>query len=316
MKSSLIKKAGEIPARETLQLCIYGPVGTGKTTLACSAPRPLLIDIDGSAYRLNQSHQVDTLDASNYTDLLEVLNKYDLDGYDTIIFDTLGKLLESMGDYLRRNEPKFDEGGQVGLKGFGVIATWFRELCQHDALVGKNVIFIGHQDNTSRTDKPYYEPMCIGKNFARLATELDLVGHIEMYGDKRTITFNPSEMFAGKNTCNLPAKMDVPALTDETGQIIADNTFLTTDVIRPYVSRQIEMKAQRDAFNKVVDDFTKAIKKTKTPAEFNDVVASIDTIAHVGASRLKMASIVTAEANVRNYIKSNKTGKYGTATAK
>ena len=37
---------------------IYGAPGVGKTTLACSAPRPYLIDLDKGIERVNARHRV------------------------------------------------------------------------------------------------------------------------------------------------------------------------------------------------------------------------------------------------------------------
>lgn len=269
---ALIKKAGEIPTRNNLRMCIYAPAGVGKTTLACSAPRPLLIDVDGSAYRLHQAHQVDTVEVSSYNDIEELLERYDISEYKTIIFDTFGKLLECIGVSIIRDNQKYDAGsGTLTKDGYGIVAQKFRELCRNEILAEKNILFLAHQDNASRGDKPYYEPMGTGKNFARLATELDLIGHIEMYGDNRILTFNPSEMYAGKNTCNLPAKLEIPVLIDSDGNIIEQNVFLSEQVIAPYFKRQQVLKEQADKYATIVDKYKRAIKAANTLAEFNEL---------------------------------------------
>ena len=43
----LIKKPNELSVKQTLSALIYGQPGMGKTTLALSAPLPLLLDFDG-----------------------------------------------------------------------------------------------------------------------------------------------------------------------------------------------------------------------------------------------------------------------------
>ena len=41
---SLIKKSNELVIPSTVKMMIYGQAGMGKTTVALSAPKPLLLD--------------------------------------------------------------------------------------------------------------------------------------------------------------------------------------------------------------------------------------------------------------------------------
>ena len=45
-------------SRQTFSAIIYGSPGIGKTTLACSAPKPLLIDFDRGVSRVRADHRV------------------------------------------------------------------------------------------------------------------------------------------------------------------------------------------------------------------------------------------------------------------
>ena len=45
-------------SKQTFSAIIYGSPGIGKTTLACSAPRPLLIDFDRGVSRVRADHRV------------------------------------------------------------------------------------------------------------------------------------------------------------------------------------------------------------------------------------------------------------------
>ena len=57
----LIKKPNELAVKPTWSALIYGQPGMGKTTLALSAPLPLLLDFDGGVHRVNAAHRVDTV---------------------------------------------------------------------------------------------------------------------------------------------------------------------------------------------------------------------------------------------------------------
>lgn len=50
-----IVKAQDFKMRHTYTALIYGKPGTGKTTLALSAPNPLLLDFDGAWGELIQN---------------------------------------------------------------------------------------------------------------------------------------------------------------------------------------------------------------------------------------------------------------------
>ena len=86
---SLIKKAAELNLQTKMKVLIYGQAGTGKSTLAISAPKPLLFDFDGGVHRINFSHLsgVDTVQITSYQNFLDVLEE-DLSGYESFVIDT------------------------------------------------------------------------------------------------------------------------------------------------------------------------------------------------------------------------------------
>ena len=48
----LIKKSTELTFPSTVKMMIYGQAGMGKTTVALSAPKPLLLDFDNGVKRV------------------------------------------------------------------------------------------------------------------------------------------------------------------------------------------------------------------------------------------------------------------------
>ena len=90
---SLIKKPNELSVQTKIKALFYGQAGMGKTTLALSAPRPLLLDFDNGVNRVNYAHQKDTVPITSFQESLDVL-KEDLSEYDTIVVDTIGKMMD------------------------------------------------------------------------------------------------------------------------------------------------------------------------------------------------------------------------------
>ena len=96
---TLIRKPNEIQIQGKIKMLIYGQPGMGKTTMALSAPDPLLIDCDNGVQRVNPAHISDTVQVSSYNDVLAVLNE-DLSPYKSLVIDTAGKLLDFIAAYV------------------------------------------------------------------------------------------------------------------------------------------------------------------------------------------------------------------------
>ena len=86
----LIKKKDEIELPSIIVGCIYGVAGIGKSTLALSAPKPLLLDTDNGIHRVQSEYRCDCVQVRRYNDILQVLFEEDLSEYQSIVIDTLG----------------------------------------------------------------------------------------------------------------------------------------------------------------------------------------------------------------------------------
>ena len=95
---TLIRKPSELTIQTKIKALIYGQAGTGKSTLALSAPKPLMLDFDGGVHRVNYSHQTPTVQISRWEDCEEVL-KEDLSAFESLLIDTGGKMLDYMAEY-------------------------------------------------------------------------------------------------------------------------------------------------------------------------------------------------------------------------
>ena len=96
----LIKKSAELTIPQTVKMMIYGQAGMGKTTLALSTPKPLLLDFDNGVKRVNMSNLdgVDIVQVTSWKDVQEVLQE-DLSSYQTIVIDTIGKMMDFIISY-------------------------------------------------------------------------------------------------------------------------------------------------------------------------------------------------------------------------
>lgn len=296
---SLIKKASELTIQNKIKALIYGQPGMGKTTIALSAPKPLLFDFDNGVHRVNFAHLdgVDTVQISSYQDFSDVLETEDLSAYETLVIDTGGKCLDFMSEFIIKNNPKMGRGnGALTLQGYGERKGLFSALVKKISIMGKHVIFVAHRDTKTEGDDTRYVPQFGGSSYDSLVTELDLVGYMEANGRERTITFDPTSRNDGKNTCNLPSIMKIPVIVDEAGNPTAPNNFFNEYVIKSYAKRLEARKKLGDKYNALIEELKHEIVLIHDADSANDFVSRIDAFEHIGNSKAMAGQLVATKA--------------------
>jgi hypothetical protein len=183
-----------------------------------------------------------------------------LSEYETIIFDTGGKLLDFMAGYIIKNNPKAGmRNGTLSLKGYGERKQEFSALCKRVSQLDKHIIFVAHQKTTEENEVKRYVPLFGGSNYDDLVTELDLVGYVKMIGNNRTITFNPTEKNDGKNTCNLPPEINIALSVDEKGNALKNEFF--SQVIDAYTARIRKNQEEGIKYNNIIRTFAEGVEK-------------------------------------------------------
>ena len=282
---SLIKKSNELVIPTTVKMMIYGQSGMGKTTVALSAPKPLLLDFDNGVKRINLAHLdgVDIVQVTSWQDVQQVLQE-DLSAYQTIVVDTIGKMMDFIISYKCGTR-------QPQIRDWGGINAEFSWLTRTLSSLNKNVVFVAHRDTRKEGDDTVFIPALREKSYNSIVTELDLLGYLEMKNEngvqKRTITFDPTSRNDGKNTCNLPGIMFVPGILDKNGNPTAKNDFITTQVIRPYLNMLQVKKEEAAKYDKVVEEIREQIELITDAASANEVAKIINNFNHVGSSLAK-----------------------------
>lgn len=248
---SLIKKPNELAqAKIKLKGLIYGQPGVGKTSLALSAPKPLLIDFDNGLRRVAKQYQTDSVQVESYQDLLDIVTKEDISGYETIVIDTLGKMIDRIGDWLAISNPKVKQAdGQLSMKGWGNVKGEFQRLLK--VLDGKNksVIFIAHEKEEKVGDDVMKRPDVAGSSGKDVVKELDFMGYMSIKNGKRTIDLAPNEAYYAKNSLGLDSFLEYKTLTGV-------NSFLSESIFDAY-----QVKLQND--EKLAEEYDALIKDLK-----------------------------------------------------
>jgi len=230
---TLIKRKEELPIKETVLGAIYGIPGGGKTTVALSMPKPLLLDTDRGLYRVQPEYRTDSVPVEKYQDILDVLNE-DLSGYKTIVVDTLGKLVDLISDKVCADNPKFVQpDGTMSLRAWGLIKIEFKNLIKAIEKLNKNFILVAHEKEVMEGDSRIIRPDVSGSAAKDIIKELDFLGYMEVVGKKRSISFTPSSKFYAKNSLGLDSYVEIPILAKGD-----NNTFLTDYILNPTIERR------------------------------------------------------------------------------
>lgn len=311
---SLIRKPNELVINPRIKALIYGAAGIGKTTLALSAKNPLLIDFDGGAQRVHYEFMRDCVQVEHYGQFLQVLNNEDLSAYDTLIIDTGGKMLDSLAEYLIKNNPRLGRSnGMLTQQGYGQRKAEFSAVCKLINSKGKNVIFVAHRQTQNDGDEVRYVPLFGGSNYDALVTELDLVGYVEADGRKRLLTFDATSKNDGKNTCNLPPRLIIDELTNENGKRVQGviNDYWERVVMAKFRERLEERDKENKAFAAVMESLRDEINGISDANSANEFIAKINEFNHVGNSKALAARLLSDRARALGleYDKTNKTYK-------
>lgn len=310
---SLIKKSNELVIPTTVKMMIYGQAGMGKTTVALSAPKPLLLDFDNGVKRVNMAHLdgIDIVQVTSWQDVQQVLQE-DLSAYQTIVVDTIGKMMDFIISYKCGTR-------QPQIRDWGGINAEFSWLTRTLSSLNKNVVFVAHRDTRKEGDDTVFIPALREKSYNSIVTELDLLGYLEMRNEngvqKRTITFDPTSRNDGKNTCNLPGLMQVPTILDRNGSPTAKNDFITMQVIRPYLNMLQVKKEEAAKYDKVVEEIRDQIEMITDALSANEFAKIINNFDHVGSSLAKARDMFGKKVKELGLVYDKETKTYADAAA-
>jgi hypothetical protein len=286
-----IIKANEMDfSNEHITILLYGLPGVGKTTLACSAPKPIVIDCDNGMRRVNAEHRQTTSVVRTYEDVLSDIASIG-DDYETVVIDTCGSLIELMKQWVIDNKMCTIAKTGFSLQGYGIIKSEFARLMAQ--LRRKyNVVYIFHAVKEKTEDSFFFELLAEGATKATVWQPCDLGAYMYIQDGERWLGFTPSESYNAKSAYGVKGLVKVPELKDG-----KPNEFISKLIERAKESLNSESKlyqAEKEAYDEIMKSGAEIISKVETPDDMPDAVSAISQMRHVLTSKAELKTKLTA----------------------
>lgn len=271
---------------------LYGAPGTGKTTLACSAPKPLLIDLDRGIQRIKAQHRPTCLIEKTFEELLKDLESEEMKEFETIIIDTGGALITLLQDYVMRKDPiNRTKSGTISQKGYGAVKLEFQSLTNRlKTVLNKNIIYVFHTVEEKNKDGVAVQRLlCEGSSKNIVWQPCDFGGYVFMNGDQRMIGFTPTDEYFAKGCYGINGVRKIPVLG-----VNDKNDYITKlfEEANANIAKDNEFfAAERETYEKAMEQGKAMIAAWKTPEEFTKAKDELKKLPHALTSFVELCAI-------------------------
>lgn len=187
---------------QNLIVFIYGDPGVWKTSLAFTTKNPILFDFDKGAYR--SANRKDTVQI-NYWSEVANFTAQDLVGYDTIIIDTAGRVLDMISDTLKQDVKNIRRGSnELSMQGYGKLGSIFTNWLKMLRNMGKDIVILAHAGEDKDGDNIIKRPDMVGGSKKEVYKVADLMGYMTVQqgtqGAERKLLFSPNQSYLAKDS--------------------------------------------------------------------------------------------------------------------
>lgn len=277
---TLLTQPNELTETQPISCMIYGQPGIGKTTLALSSDKPVLIDLDKGLHRVETRFRCPSLQVDSYQQIIDLLNSDEIKPFNTIVIDTLGKLIDRMGDYVALKNPKYKQyDGTLSMKAWGAIKIQFSTLIKQIFNMNKSVIFVAHEKEDKDGDTRFVRPDVAGSSGKDIVKELDLMGYVEMKGNKRTVSFTPSEKYYAKNSLGLEPIIEIPDTAN-------GNTFFVEKIVKAVEAKRKADTETLELYNSLKSMIDEKINTIEDKDGINAVLDELKPLQNIWDSNI------------------------------
>lgn len=284
-------------SKQTFSAIIYGSPGVGKTTLALSAPNPVLIDFDHGISRVRAAHRAPTIICDNYEEVLADVKSPDMREFETIVIDTGGSFVTYLKDWAMRVKGATQKNGEFNsLKGFGYVKSEFASFTDYiKTVLNKNVIYVFHsQEQADKDGNPTQRLMCEGSVRNTVWNPCDFGGYVQMIGNQRMICFSPEQEYFAKGTHGITGRIPVPVLDAGT-----PNDFMTKlfeKARQNIISENDAFAPQKKQYEETMGDVRTIIENVTDLDTANQALDLISSMTHALTSKKEAGAMLNTRA--------------------
>ena len=276
---------------KTFTMIISGSPGIGKTTLAMSAPNPILFDLDHGVSRIRAEHRGLTSEDDTYAELLEDMETPEYQQADSVILDTGGSLIQLMQPWAKAQDAKAARDGRAM---FGVVKREFDRLTAKIRGDHKNCLIIFHTTEVQKGDVITQRLSCEGSAKDIVWTPADLGCYMYVMGGRRMLGFTPTDEYFAKGCYGIKGLIEVPEL--KSGQ---KNDFLTRLFKQARQNIATEMETylpQRSAYDAAMEEGLAVIATLENVEDLNAAAEQIGQMQHALTSKKELGAALNAKA--------------------
>lgn len=288
----MIRNPNEIQdGAKKIRILIAGYPGIGKSTLALSAPNPLHIDVDFGIDRIEPRYRKPYIQPASYDEILEDLKPETVKDFDSLVFDTGGKLISLIGLWAIKKDAKNGKrDGSLSLQGYGTVGREFQRLmdyCFYE--LKKHIVIVFHAIEDKDGDNTRLRIKVEGQTKNNVWEPMDLGGFVEIYGNDRTIGFSNCERYFAKGTRGISGILKIPALNEKT-----PNDFLTKlfEQYNALSAEEVERNAkEKEAYEAAMAQGQEIIAKIKDADSANAEMVNFKAVPHALTSKKELSTL-------------------------
>lgn len=259
-----ITKSTDVITVEQLIATVYAAPGLGKTSLAFTAEKPLLLDFDGGVYRAR--NRGDSVLVKSWDDVSGITAD-DLKPYKTLVLDTAGRALDVLSaDIIKENPKNGRGGGSLSLQGFGVLKGRFKAFTDLIRSFGLDIVLLVHADEQKAGDEINERLDAQGASKNEIYKVSDLMGRLRIEKGRKILTFDPTDTAFGKNPAGFPP-LAVP-------DFAKDPQFFAR-VLTDTKAALNKLSEAQTAAAKELADWKAKFEKLESAEAFNDMIATV-----------------------------------------
>jgi len=277
-----------------IRILIAGFPGIGKSTLGLSAPNPLHIDVDCGLTRVEAQFRKPFIRPESYASLLDDLKPENLGDFETLVFDTGGKLLDLMKPWAIKKNPKNGQSdGTLSLKGYGAVGREFQRLmdyCFYE--LHKNIVMLFPAKEDKDGDNVKLRILVEGQTKDNVWQPMELGGFVEMSGNRRVIGFSNCERYFAKGTHGVYGIREIPDTHNHPNDFL---TRLFEEVNQNIVSEAAVFEQERIAYEEVMKEYGEKIGAIGDVDGLNAIAPEMKGIVHHLTSQRELKALFRAK---------------------